>query len=461
MDIFSIMIIAGVVTVIVLQAFFPGRQISIVVTGAALVSFFAVATGKTEWNRLLANISWDTLIILICLGVFSNLIAATNIFGIIAAKATRLTGGRLTLTYLFFALVMYLVSAFVNNITAVVLMIPIFLTVLNTLGVSNHCLTIFSALILTATNLGGAASPIGDFPAILLLSDTSVGMSFSDYLALAAPICSLMVAAVICAYLLLLRRAKKAPDSPLSRKMALSASAFLHRNIRVKRSVCSAGGAIFLLMMILWVFPPEKWKLSPALVSGGGVALFILVSTVMLPSRKNDVASLPETEARVRGELDAASPVIFLASLFFMVAAAESTGVLLLISDELMKLSASPLLCVSALMVLTGVSTGVFSAGPAMSAMLPVAKNMMTVVENPQVLFIGLALSVCAGSSLVLTAATSGPLMQTLVGKAGITTVEGKAPQFGFRSYLPFGILSYVIIQTMALGWVYVQLQGR
>ncbi len=58
----------------------------------------------------------------------------------------------------------------------------------------------------------------------------------------------------------------------------------------------------------------------------------------------------------------------------------------------------------------------------------------------------GLALSVCAGSSLLLTAATAGPLMQSLVERSQLRDAQGQAIRFGFAEFMPVGLLGFTLI---------------
>jgi hypothetical protein len=65
--------------------------------------------------------------------------------------------------------------------------------------------------------------------------------------------------------------------------------------------------------------------------------------------------------------------------------------------------------------------------------------------------YVGLALSVCAGSSLLLTAATAGPLMQSLVERAGLRDVHGQPLVFGFKEFLPVGLLGFCVILAVGI----------
>ncbi len=109
------------------------------------------------------------------------------------------------------------------------------------------------------------------------------------------------------------------------------------------------------------------------------------------------------------------------------------------------------------MMLMTGISTAIFSAGPAMGTMLPIAKQIAPLYPEGTV-YIGLALSICAGSSFLLTAATSGPLMQTIIERFNLKISNGSVGQFGFWTFLPYGALSFGIIQVSALLWVFLQL---
>jgi hypothetical protein len=85
-----------------------------------------------------------------------------------------------------------------------------------------------------------------------------------------------------------------------------------------------------------------------------------------------------------------------------------------------------------------------------MAALLEVARPHAAVLP-PAAVYLGLAFGVCAGSSLFLTAATSGPLAQSLVERARLVDDHGQPLHFGFRTFLPVGILSFCVILAVGL----------
>jgi len=456
MEISGYLILLCILGTLLLQAAIPNRRVSIVFIGAVLSTVIVVITGRSTINNVYSSIPWDVLLILIGLGLYTSILARSNVFGVAAAKATNMTRGIAWLVLVAFSIVMFTVSAFLNNITAICLMLPVFLVVLQSLGVSQGYLGLFVSLILTTTNLGGAATPIGDFPAILLISDRDAHMTFNKYLVAAAPACTVIVSLVIAVYLIIYGRCHRLESSPMSRSMSLTVSRLLYRNVSISWNIMVPGTVIFFIMVYLWAFAPRDWNMSPDLVCLAGVSSLMVFAHFIRTPRSLVQDELPFVERIVRRESDIES-VLFLGGLFFMVAAAESTGMLKVIGNLLLGLSSEPLLCISVLMIMTGLSTAVFSAGPAMGAMLPIAKQLADLYPDGTV-YIGLALSVCAGSSFLLTAATSGPLTQTIIERFSFVTSEGETGRFNFWTFLPYGALSFTIIQLSALFWVFLQL---
>ena len=72
----------------------------------------------------------------------------------------------------------------------------------------------------------------------------------------------------------------------------------------------------------------------------------------------------------------------------------------------------------------------------------------------------GLALAVCAGSSLFLTAATSGPLAQALVERAGLRDPDGRPLTFSFRDFAPVGALCFAVILACGVAQAVLALSG-
>lgn len=146
-------------------------------------------------------------------------------------------------------------------------------------------------------------------------------------------------------------------------------------------------------------------------------------------------------------DLDA---TLFLFGLFVLVGVVRESGFFAEVAAALLALDVDPHARLLALVTVTGVATGLFSAGPSMAAMLEVGRPLTDTVPSEAV-YVGLAFGVCAGSSLLLTAATSGPLAQSLVDRAAIADDQGRPLRFSFQGFLPVGLLSFAVILGVGL----------
>ena len=127
------------------------------VVGSALSLCFHIPV-----KSVMRNYSYDVLAILIVMELFTNLIAETGIMQLLAIKIAELSKGQRRLCLMMFGGMMFLISSCLNNITAVMMILPVIFVLLKTLEVDRKYVCVFFATILALSNTGGAASPVGD-----------------------------------------------------------------------------------------------------------------------------------------------------------------------------------------------------------------------------------------------------------------------------------------------------------
>jgi len=421
------------VATLIVQAVVPARRQVVVLAGAALCAAIVLLSGTATMQQLYEGVPWNVLVILVSLGLFTQVVVRSEVFGLAAVKVAQISRGSEPRLLLLFASFMFVVSSVLNNLTALLLCLPVILTIMGNLAVSQRFVTLCLALVLVACNLGGAATPIGDFPAIVLLGTGAI--SFLDYLVRAAPACIVVFAAVSGAFAAVLA-SRKASERPSSFTFVSTALlAHMYRRTKLKWAVIIPAAAVFLAMLILWIIG-DAWHLPPDIVS------FLGVVTLLLLSRGTG-------ERIARTEVDAEA-LVFFAALFFMVGAVTVCGVPSRVAEALLMLRQYPSVLLALFLLVVSLLTAVFSAGPAMAACLPIALELRSLYHSED-LYVSLALSVCAGSSLFLTAATSGPLAQTLVDRTKIVLREGSVAQFSFGGYLPYGLLGWCMTLVGAI----------
>jgi Na+/H+ antiporter NhaD/arsenite permease-like protein len=198
-------------------------------------------------------------------------------------------------------------------------------------------------------------------------------------------------------------------------------------------------------MVVAWMTLPA-YGVPPELVAWCGAAIALGLFLARRRRRADDHDAARTILARA---LDAET-TLFLFALFFMVGVVRRTGVFHALAGGLLALPVGPGPKLVAFLCVAGLVTGLFSAGPSMAALLEVAHELTRTLPAPAV-YVGLAMSVCAGSSLFLTAATSGPLAQAMVERAKLRGPDGEPIHFGFGDFLPVGLLAFVLILGVAL----------
>lgn len=433
----SWVLLAIFVATIVGQAARPAWRVEIVLGGAGLALALAAWTGLSA-RAVLSALPWDVLIILGSLGVVSRVLAESRLFTRLAVAGARASQAKPTALALGASLVMFFVSGLVNNLTALLLVLPVVIAILELVGTTDRHLRWTIGVLLVSCNLGGAATPIGDFPAILLLGAGAMG--FNDYLVRAFPVALAALVVLLTVVVLAVRPSRDVDAPALRRALTVAAIEALHRRVRLDPRLLVPGGVVLAGMLAAWTLLPAALA-PPHLVAWVGAALAIL-----LGGRR-------ARGALMRGvDLEA---TLFLFGLFVLVGVVRESGFFATLAELLLSLQISPTARLLLLVTVTGVATGLFSAGPSMAAMLEVGRPLTETLPSEAV-YVGLAFGVCAGSSLLLTAATSGPLAQSLVERAAIADDQGRPLRFTFQGFLPVGLLSFSVILAVGLVAVWV-----
>ncbi len=383
-------------------------------------------------KSVMGNYSYDVLVILISMELFTNLIAQTGIMQLLAIKIAQLSKGQKRLCLAMFGGMMFLISSCLNNITAVMMILPVIFVLLKTLEVDRRYVCIFFAAILVLSNTGGAASPIGDFPAIVIM--TSGITSFVSYLTHAFPLFALTSVVLIAVWGL---QVKKEQDDGAVRSLAVSNLKSQYKNIEIRFDVLRWLALIFAAMFLAWSFVPQQ-VVPPEVIAVLGYAAAMVICSI----KKIKVVQLMDLKS-----------VLTIASFLFFAQVISQTGLLNLVAAYLQTNIHDPRLLVMAIMIITSVVAGVFSAGPAAAAMMPVIVEICRGPLGAQSDWIAVAYAaaICAGSSLFMWSATAGFILYGKVNAAEIEEEGGEKVSWGAGQYLKYGFVNYAVQLSIAL----------
>lgn len=326
---------------------------------------------------------------------------------------------------------MFLISSCLNNITAVLVILPIVFVLLKTLEVDRQYVCTFFATVLALSNTGGAASPIGDFPAIVIMSSRVT--SFLGYLTHAFPLFVLTSIVLITVWGM---SVKKEKDDGAIRYLAISTLKSQYKYSTIRFDVLKWLVAIFIVMLLAWSFVPQN-IIPPEIIAVLGYAVAMVICSVK--------------KIKVEQIIDLKS-VLTVASFLFFAQVIGQTGILDLVAVYLQSNINDPKLLVMAIMVITSLVAGVFSAGPASVAMMPLIVEICKGPLGAQADWIAVAYaaSICAGSSLFMWSATAGFILSGKVNAAGMEEGRRKI-SWGVGQYLKYGFVNYAIQISIAL----------
>jgi Na+/H+ antiporter NhaD/arsenite permease-like protein len=393
-------------------------------TKVALAGAVAVLLTQTiDQHVAIEAIDWNTLGLLAGMMLMVKITEPTGVYTWLAIKAGQLSGGRPLWVVFSLATTTAVLSAFLDNLTTVLLMVPITFLLADALDIDPIPLVVIEILV---SNIGGTATLIGDPPNILIAGATE--LSFMAFIANLAPIAFLtFVVVTVGLYFAFRSRLQVAPEAR-ERVMELDARRSIEDMAELKRTVPILVGTILLF------FAHQVLHIEPATVAMTG-------ATVMLfASRQKIEDSLAGIEWPT---------LFFFIGLFVMVGALEETGAIDEVAHGIADVTGG-----NRTAELLGI-TWASAVGSAIVDNIPFTAAMIPVVESLQgdggddAYWWALALGACFGGNATLVAAAAN------VAAAGMAARAGRP--IGFLYFLRIGVP--VTIGSMVLATAYIALR--
>jgi Na+/H+ antiporter NhaD/arsenite permease-like protein len=390
----------------------------VAMVGAVLL----LLTQTIDQDVAIEAIDWNTLGLLAGMMLIVKLTEATGVYTYLAIRAGQLSRGRPFAVVVSLALATGVLSAFLDNLTTVLLIVPITFLLADALDIDPIPLIVIEVV---ASNVGGTATLIGDPPNILIAGAT--GLSFGAFVTNLAPISAIvLVATTGMLYLGYRHRLQIAPEAR-DRVMELDAKRSIEDPDEARRTVP------ILLLTILVFFLHKQLHLEPATVALAGATLMLVVS-----------------RQRLEGALAGIQwpTLFFFLSLFVMVGALEHTGFIGEIADGIASVTGGDR--TAELLGITWVSalaSGVVDNIPFTATMIPVVQQLQADTPGDDAYWWALAMGACFGGNLTLIAAAAN------VAAAGMAERSGQP--IGFMPFLKAGVpvvLVSLLLSTAYLG---------
>jgi Na+/H+ antiporter NhaD/arsenite permease-like protein len=384
----------------------------IALIGAGLM----VIVGVLDQEEAIKGIDWNTIGLLTGMMILVSISRRSGMFQYLAVWSAQAAKAHPAGILFLLQITTAVLSAFLDNVTTVLLIVPVTLAITKTLEVPAYPY-LFAEIF--ASNIGGTATLIGDPPNILIGSQ--VGIPFNDFVIHLAPI--IVVIMVVQAVMIHLVWGKDLTATPESqaRVMAMRAVDTIEDWLLLKQSL-----VVLTAVMLAFVLA-RQLHLEPATIAMLGAAVLMLLDNW---SRHSEEAA--HNVHRTFGDVEWIT-IFFFIGLFIVVHGVEVGGLLALLGNKLVEATGGDMAKAGfAILWASAILSAIVDNIPFVATMIPLIKSMAPAYGGPDAimpLWWCLSLGACLGGN------------GTLIGASANLTVAGIAERNG----VPFRFITYTL----------------
>ena len=416
----ALLLFLGIYVAISLEA---AHKTIVALVGASLF----LLIGVLDATEAFAFIDWHVIFLLVSMMVIVNIARHTGMFQWVAIRTAQIARGEPVAILVLLSVVTALISAFLDNVTTILITAPVTILIAVELGVSPVPFLVCGAI---ASNIGGTATLIGDPPNIMIGS--AAGLTFIDFITNLTPVILVCLAGFSLMAWLLFRRKLKVLATRKARIMSLDArQAIQNRPLLIKSlAVLAAVIAGFLLHDLLGV------EASVVALTGASV--------LMLISDRHEVdAVLRDVEW---------GTIVFFIGLFVMVGGLVKLGLIGVVARWLIDLTGGHIATTGTVVLwASGVLSAFIDNIPYVATMTPLIKDIGVSLGTTAVqpLWWALALGACLGGNGTLVGASANVVTAGLAAKSGY--------KITFIEFTKYGVLFMLMTLIISTGYLWLR----
>ena len=393
--------------------------------GAMLMILCGIISQETA----ISHIDFNTLGLLMGMMIIVNITSETGLFNFLAIWAAKKVKARPIALLVALSALTMVCSALLDNVTTVLLTVPITFSITAQLKVDVKPYLISQIL---ASNIGGTATLIGDPPNIMIGS--AVGLNFMDFVANLTGIAIIIFLVVEALLIVVYGKELKTQPELQQKVMRLDEKSQIADKALLKK--CLAVIAITISLFVLH----GALGLETATAALTGAGLLLLITYTRNEAMIAKVLSKVEWLA-----------IFFFAGLFVLVGALVETGVIKMLAAEAIKLTNGNVNATAMLILwMSAVASAFIDNIPFVATLIPLIQDMGQMgLSNLDPMWWSLALGACLGGN------------GTLIGASANVVVASMAAQRGRQiSFIGFMKIAFpIMILTIAISSVYVWLR--
>ncbi len=376
-------------------------------------------------DSAIEHVDVNTIGVLVGMMLFVAVVKNSGLFEYIAIKSAKLTHGKPWAIMAVFAIITAVLSAFLDNVTTVLLVGPMTLAITSILKVNPVPFLLTQIL---ASNMGGTATLIGDPPNIMIGSEA--GLGFADFILNTAPIVVIIMAVSLLCFYLMFGRKLKVSDDAMQAVMELDENRAIKDKSLLIKSVVMIG-----LVVIGFMFHSSLGMES--------CTIALLAAVIMMIVGKQDIEDV------IMGV--EWSTILFFIGLFVVVGGMEETGVIDQLATLLIGMTGGNMVLTMLIILwVSAIVSSFLDNIPFVATLIPMilaiqAESGMDVTP----LWWALSLGACLGGNGTLIGASANVVLSGISNKNGYPIT--------FMSYLKVGFP--MMILSVAISMVYLLLR--
>ena len=405
-------------------------KVTIALIGAAIVVFSGLVSqdkiAGSGLNELyfINFVDFNVIFLLVSMMIIVNITTRCGVFKWIAIELLKMTKGKPLLVLITLAFFTAILSAFLDNVTTVILIMPITFVVAKQLDLNPVPLLISEIF---ASNIGGTATLIGDPPNIIIGSEAN--LSFMNFLSELTVICFVIMISVLIFLYCCFKKDLKTTEEKMASIAQIDNSQTITDYKLLKRSM------IILGLVILGFITHDFTHIATCVIAFIGASILLLFED-------------PEKTFR---DVEW-NTIFFFIGLFIIIGAFEAAGGIKLMADWLLNVTAGSQKAASYVILwASGILSGIIDNIPYTATMAPMIHEIELINGRDFVIpmWWSLSLGACLGGNL------------TIIGAAANVIVSENSAKHGhkikFLEFMKYGIVVVFISLSLSSLYIYIR----
>lgn len=400
---------------------YPKSLVAIVSGGLMVI----IGIMSEEQALMTVGYNLEILFLLIGMMIIVDIMSETGVFQWIAIKIAQVVKGDPVKILILISIVTALLSAFLDNVTTILLIVPVTIFLAKRLGLDPKT---FVLLQIFMSNIGGTATMIGDPPNLIIASLGKI--SFNDFIINLAPVVLINIVVLLVSATFFLKKKLVVSRELRTNIMELDLSRTISDKKLLNKSVFVFG------FVILGFLTNNITNIGLAVIAITGAILLMLIS------KKNP----EEIFAKLEWET-----LFFFGGLFVLVQGIENLGIIKKVGEALIMLTKGNLELTSTVILIVSIvlSPIIGSIPHTLSFGKIILEILPTFQGDAHVLWWALSLGACLGGNMTIVGAAANIVGSSVAKKAGI--------EISFKEFFKWGTI--IVLQSTVLSLIYLYIR--